>query len=106
MGVHPGPDPQWDYYNESHDTDAQFYGAEYQLGEFGVPNTNTAQFVGGNTVFQEDVSCSVFRATRPTTIMIPGITECYSGRGGSRVSGYGVQICNVGFDLIDLPNFS
>ena len=71
------PDPQWDHYSDAHDAGAHVYGAEYQFGEFGIPGV--AQFMGGNSVYQEDVPCSVCRSSRPTTIMIPGRTQCYIG---------------------------
>ena len=74
----PPPDPQWDHYSDVHDAGATVYGTEYQLGDVGIGTQNEAQFISKN-LFEEDVHCSVCRLSRPTTIMIPGRTHCYTG---------------------------
>ena len=73
------PDPDWDHYSDAHDAGATVFGAEYQLGDYGIGTQKAAQFVGGNVLFQEDVPCSVCRSSRPTTVMIPGKNQCYKG---------------------------
>ena len=72
------PDPDWDHYSDAHDAGSTVFGAEYQLGDYGIGTQKPAQFVGGNVLlYQEGVPCSVCRSSRPTTVMIPGKKQCY-----------------------------
>lgn len=65
-------DPTWDRYDNAHNgLRATVHGAEIDIE---VPSNTFAQNPN-----QQDMPCSVCRSPKPTTIMMPGRKDCYSG---------------------------
>ena len=72
------PDPQWQYYNDSHNLGGLVYGVEYQFTVGIIPGFDTTPFLH-KSIYEDNAPCSVCRTRRPTVIMIPGRNQCFKG---------------------------
>lgn len=70
-------DVQWGEYDDSHQSQsAKLYGVEYEFGE--QFSDGGAKFFGQD-LYDHDVPCALCRSNKPSSVMIPGRTQCYPG---------------------------